>query len=109
MKKLQHIPTPQPVVYTKMFGAQGLAVKRTCISFVSQAAADNNIAERLGLQKIVLPVKNCRNIGKKDMRFNDRTGDIQVDPETYRVTVDGEVITCEAAEKLPLTQRYFLF
>lgn len=103
------IPTPQPVVYTKMFGAQGLAVKHTCISFVSQAAADNNIAERLGLQKIVLPVKNCRNIGKKDMRFNDRTGDIQVDPETYSVTVDGEVITCEAAEKLPLTQRYFLF
>ena len=92
-----------------MFGAEGLAKKRTCISFVSKAAADSGIAERLGLQKIVLPVKNCRNIGKKDMRFNDRTGDIKVDPETYSVTVDGEPITCKAAESLPLTQRYFLF
>lgn len=103
------IPTPQPVVYTKMFGAHGLAVKRSCISFVSAAAADKGIKERLGLERIVLPVKNCRNIGKKDMRYNDRTGDIKVDPENYRVTVDGEHITCEAAEKLPLTQKYYLF
>lgn len=103
------IPTPQPVIYTKMFGAEGLAKKRTCISFVSKAAADSGIAERLGLQKLVLPVKNCRDIGKKDMRFNDRTGDIKVDPETYSVTVDGESITCKAADSLPLTQRYFLF
>ena len=103
------IPTPQPVVYTKMFGAHGLAVKRSCISFVSAAAADKGIKERLGLERIVLPVKNCRNIGKKDMRYNDRTGDIKVDPENYRVTVDGEHIICEAAEKLPLTQKYYLF
>lgn len=103
------IPTPQPVVYTKMFGAHGLAVKRSCISFVSAVAADKGIKERLGLERIVLPVKNCRNIGKKDMRYNDRTGDIKVDPENYRVTVDGEHITCEAAEKLPLTQKYYLF
>lgn len=103
------IPTPQPVVYTKMFGAHGLAVKRSCISFVSAAAADKGVKERLGLERIVLPVKNCRNIGKKDMRYNDRTGDIKVDPENYRVTVDGEHITCEAAEKLPLTQKYYLF
>lgn len=103
------IPTPQPVVYTKMFGANGLAVKRCCATFVSKAAADDGIAERLSLQRIVLPVKNCRNIGKKDMRYNDRTGDIRVDPENYRVTVDGEEISCDAAEKLPLTQKYYLF
>ncbi len=103
------IPTPQPVVYTKMFGAEGLAVKRCCATFVSKAAMENGIAEKLDLQRIVLPVKDCRSIGKKDMRFNDRTGDIKVDPENYHVTVDGEEIICEAAEKLPLTQKYYLF
>ncbi|MGN1089128.1 MAG: urease subunit alpha [Huintestinicola sp.] len=103
------IPTPQPVVYTKMFGAHGLAVKRCCATFVSKAAKENGIEEKLGLQRMVLPVKDCRSIGKKDMRFNDRTGDIKVDPENYHVTVDGEEIICEAAEKLPLTQKYFLF
>ncbi|MGN0164151.1 MAG: urease subunit alpha [Candidatus Ornithomonoglobus sp.] len=103
------IPTPQPVVYTNMFGAHGLAQKRTCVTFVSRAAADSGIEERLGLDRIVLPVENCRNIGKKDMKFNDRTGDIKVDPESYRVTVDGEDIICEAAQKLPLTQKYYLF
>ena len=70
------IPTPQPVVYTNMFGAHGLARKRTCITFVSKAAVDSGIKERLGLSRIVVPVENCRNIGKKDMKFNDRTGDI---------------------------------
>ena len=103
------IPTPQPVVYTKMFGAEGLAVKRCCATFVSKAAMENGIAEKLDLQRIVLPVKDCRSIGKKDMRFNDRTGDIKVDPENYHVTVDGEEIICEAADKLPLTQKYYLF
>ncbi len=103
------IPTPQPVVYTNMFGAHGLACKRTCATFVSKAAADGGIKERLGLSRIVIPVENCRNIGKKDMKFNDRTGDIQVDPDTYHVSVDGESITCEAAERLPLTQKYYLF
>ncbi|MBP0965248.1 MAG: urease subunit alpha [Oscillospiraceae bacterium] len=103
------IPTPQPVVYTKMFGAEGLAVKRCCATFVSKAAKENGIEERLDLQRIILPVKDCRSIGKKDMRFNDRTGDIKVDPENYHVTVDGEEIICEAAEKLPLTQKYYLF
>ena len=103
------IPTPQPVVYTKMFGAHGLAVKRCCATFVSKAAKDSGIEEKLCLQRMVLPVKDCRSIGKKDMRYNDRTGDIKVDPENYHVTVDGEEISCEAAEKLPLTQKYFLF
>lgn len=103
------IPTPQPVVYTKMFGAHGLAVKRSCISFVSRRAVKDGIAERLGLQRMVLPVMNCRNIGKKDMKFNDRMGDIRVDPENYSVTVDGEKITCEAAKVLPLAQKYYMF
>ena len=103
------IPTPQPVVYTNMFGAHGLARKRTCITFVSKAAVDSGIKERLGLSRIVVPVENCRNIGKKDMKFNDRTGDIKVDPETYHVSVDGEDITCEPAKELPLTQKYYLF
>lgn len=103
------IPTPQPVVYTKMFGGYGLAVKRCCADFVSKASSDDGIAQKLSLERMVLPVSNCRNIGKRDMKFNDVIADIQVDPETYTVTVDGEKITCDAAEVLPLTQKYYLF
>lgn len=103
------IPTPQPVVYTKMFGGYGLAMKRCCASFVSGQAFSDGIAEKLSLQKIILPVSKCRNIGKKDMKFNDTTGNIEVDSETYTVTVDGKKITCEAAKSLPLTQKYYLF
>ncbi|MDR0838429.1 MAG: amidohydrolase family protein, partial [Oscillospiraceae bacterium] len=103
------IPTPQPVIYTKMFGASALALSRTCATFVSGIAAGGGIAEKLGLKRTVLPVKNCRDISKADMRFNDRTGDIAVDPETYTVTVDGEPVTCAAAETLPLTRKYYLF
>ena len=103
------IPTPQPVVYTKMFGGYGLAQKRTCITFVSMVAFENNIKDRLSLERQVLPVHNCRNIGKKDMKNNDVIADIQVNPETYEVRVDGEKITCEPAIKLPLAQRYYLF
>ena len=103
------IPTPQPVQYTKMFGSYGLAKSRTCITFVSQYAYEAGIRERLHLSKIVLPVKHCRDIGKKDMKNNDVLADIQVNPETYEVRVDGELITCEPAESLSLTQRYFMF
>lgn len=103
------IPTPQPVVYTNMFGAYGLARKNTCISFVSRAAFENGIKERLSLQRQVLPVENCRNIGKKDMKNNDTIADIQVNPENYEVRVDGKLIHCEAAEELPLAQKYYLF
>lgn len=103
------IPTPQPVIYRNMFGTFGRAVSKTCITFMSKAAIEKEIPEKLGLQKIVLPVSGCRNIGKKDMRCNNRMGDIKVDPETYTVTVDGEVVTCDAADELPLAQRYFLF
>ncbi len=103
------IPTPQPVIYRNMFGAHGLSVKRSCITFVSKSSYDADIAARLGLEKIVAPVEHCRGIGKSDMKYNDRCGSIEVDPENYRVTVDGELITCTAAESLPLTTKYYLF
>lgn len=103
------IPTPQPVVYTNMFGAYGLARKNTCITFVSKAACESGIRERLSLQRQVLPVEGCRNIGKKDMKNNDVIADIAVNPENYEVKVNGELISCEAAEKLPLAQKYYLF
>ena len=103
------IPTPQPVVYTNMFGAYGLARKTSCVTFVSRAAYEAGIKEKLSLQRQVLPVGNCRNIGKKDMKNNDVIADIQVNPENYEVRVNGEKITCEPAAELPLTQRYYLF
>ena len=103
------IPTTEPMIYKKMFGAHGKAKFDTCITFTSQAAIKENIKEKYGLEKILLPVKNCRNIGKKDMIFNDKTPKITVDPETYQVTADGEVITCEPAKVLPLAQLYNLF
>ena len=103
------IPTPQPVVYTNMFGAYGLARKNTCITFVSKAALEGGIKERLSLQRQVCAVENCRNIGKKDMKNNDVLADIQVNPENYEVRVDGELITCEAASELSLAQKYYLF
>ena len=103
------IPTTQPVMYRHMFGAHGAAKYDTCITFVSKAAFDDNIKEKLNLQKNILPVKNCRNIGKKDMIFNDATPEITVDPETYEVQADGESLACEPAKKLPLAQLYNLF
>lgn len=103
------IPTPEPVVYTNMFGAYGLARANTCISFVSKAAAEGNIKEKLGLKRRVEPVKNCRNIGKKDMKNNDVIAQIEVNPENYEVRVDGKLISCQPAEELALAQKYFLF
>ena len=103
------IPTPQPVIYTNMFGAYGLARKTSCITFVSKAAYDAGIKEKLSLQRQVLPVENCRNIGKKDMKNNDVIADISVNPENYEVRGNGEKIECEAANELPLTQKYYMF
>jgi urease subunit alpha len=103
------IPTPQPVIYRHMFGAYGRALQRTCFTFVSKASLENGAILSYGLQKEVFPVKNCRNIGKKDLIHNDKTPDIQVNPETYEVRVDGEHITCEPVSEVPLAQRYFLF
>lgn len=103
------IPTPQPVLYRHMFGAHGKALHHTCASFVSQVSLDKNKVQQYGLQKRLLPVRNCRNIGKKDMIHNDATPQIDVNPENYTVKVDGEAITCEPMAVLPLAQRYFLF
>jgi urease subunit alpha len=103
------IPTPQPVLGRPMFGSMGGAIGATAYAFVSRAAAERGLGEDLGLRKIVAPVSNCRTIGKKDMRLNDYMPDIEVDPETYVVKADGEILTCEPAEVLPMAQRYFLF
>ena len=103
------IPTPQPIIMRNMFGAFGAAVQKTSATFVSQAGIDNNIAEKYGIKKELLPVVNCRTVSKKDMVHNFGTPNIEVDPESYEVTVDGKVITCEPLEEVPLGQRYFLF
>ncbi|MEI6184167.1 MAG: urease subunit alpha [Bacteroidota bacterium] len=103
------IPTPQPVIYRPMFGAYGKALFNTCATFVSKVSLENNVVQQYGLQKMILPVKNCRNIGKKDLIHNDATPEIDVNPENYQVKVDGNIITCEPMKELPLAQRYFLF
>lgn len=103
------IPTPQPVLYRPMFGAYGRAVNKTAVFFVSQASVDADIAKRYGLQKQVLAVSGCRNIGKKDLIHNDKMPKLTVDPERYEVRADGELLTCEPVSCVPLAQRYFLF
>ncbi len=103
------IPTPQPVHYRPMFGAWGGARSETCVSFVSQAAYDDGIAQKLKLNKKIIGVKNTRQISKKDLIHNDYQPKIEVDSQTYEVRADGELLTCEPAKVLPLAQRYFLF
>jgi urease subunit alpha len=103
------IPTPQPVLYRPMFGSFGRATAATSIIFISQAALSAGLSEKLGLKKIARAVRNCRNIGKRNMLHNNATPKIDVDPETYEVRVDGSLITCDPAIVLPLAQRYFLF
>ncbi len=103
------IPTCEPVMYRPMFAAHGKAKFETCLTFVSKAAMKADIAGKYGLKKKVVPVCGCRNITKKDMRFNDKTPDITVNPETYEVRVDGAKIVSKPAKKLPLTQIYSLF
>jgi urease subunit alpha len=104
------IPTPQPVHYRPMFGAFGRALASTSVTFVSQAAIDGSLPQRLGVQKPLMPVKNTRGgISKKSMVLNNATPNIEVDAETYEVRADGELLTCEPAKSLPMTQRYFLF
>ncbi|MBC6612248.1 urease subunit alpha [Hymenobacter sp. BT507] len=102
------IPTPQPSFSRPMFGALGGAVGQSSVVFVSQASAEH-VAATYGLQKRVVPVHGCRTVGKKDMALNDYLPNIEVDPETYKVTVDGVHLTCEPATKLPLGQLYNLF
>jgi urease subunit alpha len=102
------IPTPQPVHYRPMFGAFGKALS-TSVTFVSKAALENPAVQKLKLAKPLVAVKNTRRIGKRDMKQNDALPKIDVDPETYVVRADGELLVCEPATELPLAQRYFLF
>jgi len=103
------IPTPQPVHYRKMFGALGGALTQTSVTFVSQASVENDIASRYGTQKEMIAVEGCRSVKKADMIHNSLTPFMEVDPETYEVHADGELLTCEPADVLPMAQRYFLF
>ena len=103
------IPTPQPVFMRPMFGGFGRASSPISIAFVSNAGLLDGVADTYGLKKRIEAVRGCRNIGKQNMKLNDATPTITVDPETYEVTADGDRLTCDAAEKLPLAQRYFLF
>ena len=102
------LPTPEPVFYRPMFGALGKAVKKTCFTFTSKAASSLGVPQKLGLEKVILPVRNCRTIGKKDMMWNDQTPDIKIDPETYEVKVNGKIATVDPAKELSLAQRYFM-
>lgn len=103
------IPTPQPVHYRPMFGAYGGALAVSSVTFVSQAALDAGIGERLGLKKRLVAVKGCRNVKKTDLIHNDYLPKISVDPQTYQVRADGDLLWCEPASVLPMAQRYFLF
>ena len=103
------IPTPQPVYSRPMFGAFGRSVEQSAVTFVSEAAQASGIRDQLGLAKQTVAVKNTRAIGKRDLVLNDATPHVEVNPETYEVRADGELLTCQPAEVLPMAQRYFLF
>ena len=103
------IPTPQPVYSRPMFGAYGRSMETNSVIFVSQSAIENKSLDELALRKKIVPIKNTRNISKKSMKLNDLCPDIEVDPETYEVRLNGELITCEPAKELSMAQRYFLY
>ena len=103
------IPTPQPRTMRPMFAAYGKALRQTSITFLSKAAIQAGVPEELGLERIIKPVSGIRTLSKADLKFNGETPDIAVDPETYTVTVDGQEITSEPSDVLPMAQRYFLF
>ncbi len=103
------IATPQPVYMRPQFAAYGRALSKSCMSFVSKAAIEKGIVERYGLERQVVAVEHCRDIGKKDMKRNEATPEIRVDADTYQVWVDGEKVSSEPLDVLPMTQRYFVF
>lgn len=103
------IPTTQPVIGRPMFGSYASALNKSCMVFVSQSSIETGRVEKYRLRKKVEAVKNCRGISKKDMKLNDTLPAISVDPETYDVTCDGVLATCEPVDKLPLTQSVYLF
>lgn len=103
------IPTPQPRTMRPMFATYGKALQQTSITFLSQAAIDAGVPAELGLERIIKPVSGIRNLTKADLKYNGETPDIAVDPETYKVTVEGEEVTSQPSDVLPMAQRYFLF
>jgi urease subunit alpha len=103
------IPTTEPIYYRPMFGALGKAKQSISFVFTSKLAIENGLKDKLNVRKKFLPVKNCRNIGKKDMIHNNATPKIEIDPETYQVTVDGKIATIEPATRLSLARLYNLF
>jgi urease subunit alpha len=103
------IPTPQPRTMRPMFATHGKALQQSSITFLSKAAIANGVPQELGLERVIRAVSGIRNLSKADLKFNGETPDIAVDPETYKVTVDGEDVTCEPSDVLPMAQRYFLF
>lgn len=103
------IPTPQPVHYRPMFGGFGKSLLKSSVTFASKAAVARDIAGLFSLEKTILPISNVRSIGKSAMKLNDYTPEISVDPETYEVKADGEILTCQPATEVPMAQRYFLF
>ena len=103
------IPTPQPVYSREMFGAFGRSVENSAVTFVSQASFERDIGSNLELRKKTIPIKNTRSINKSDMVYNNLCPTVEVDPETYEVKANGEILTCEPASELPMAQRYFLY
>ncbi len=103
------IPTPQPTFYRPQFAAHGKAKFQTSVSFVSQQSLDHGLADEINVEKRLVAIGNTRNVGKKDLLFNDSCPDIEIDPETYMVKADGDLLECEPVSELPLAQRYFLF
>ncbi|SDE06494.1 urease subunit alpha [Bhargavaea beijingensis] len=103
------IPTPQPYIMRPMYAQYGKALQESSITFISKAAYEDGVHEKLGLEKRVLPVGGIRTLTKKDMKLNSETPEIEVDPQTYEVHVDGEHLTCDPVERVPMGQRYFLF
>jgi urease subunit alpha len=103
------VPTPQPVLPRPMWGAQGTAAARTSVSFVAPAALEDGLPDRLGLDRELVPVADVSSRGKADMTNNDALPDIQVEPDTFTVRIDGEIVKAAPAGALPMTQRYFMF
>lgn len=103
------IPTPQPVMFRRMFASHGTLNHDTSITFMSKSSIELGVPEKLGLKRRIGTVKNCRNISKKDMKWNDAAPEVTIDPETYEVKVDGKLITCEPFEEVAMAQKYFLF
>jgi len=103
------IPTPQPVLMRPMFGSFGRATGGVSVAFVSQAAHHLRVGKNYGLTKRIEAVKGCRKLTKHDLKWNNALPQITVDPETYEVRADGELLTCQPAKILPLAQKYFLF